>query len=146
MSRFHSAIADCFHYKSRTFKVNLYDRFQRAHAKWERKSCTVEVSYHLEAPEDSSQDCEKCEVSDEPLTEDPRSSLTLFPTMSLAGLWLSLVPGEWIRLRDMGLRYPCDSCAPIGLKLCIVLFWYYIRVFAKFGVERPIERWLKTKP
>ena len=81
ISRFHYAIEDWFRYKGRTFEVNKYDRFHRAHTKWERKASTVEINHQFEAHEGSSQDREKCgEVPDEPLRKDyfpeePRSRL-----------------------------------------------------------------------
>jgi hypothetical protein len=93
ISRFHNAIEDWFRYKGRTFEVNLYDRFQRAHAKWERKASTVEINHRLEAHEgSSSQDCEKCgEIPDEPLRKDyfpegPRSSLLSEVLASVVGV------------------------------------------------------------
>lgn len=65
ISRFHNAIKDWFRYNGRTFEANMYDRFQRAHAEWEREASTVEINHQFESYERSSQDCKKCgEVPD----------------------------------------------------------------------------------
>lgn len=92
ISRFHNAIEDWFRYKGRTFEVNIYDRFRRAHAKWERKASTVEINHQLGPHESTSQGCEKCEeVPDEPLRKDyfpeePRSSLLSEVLASVVGV------------------------------------------------------------
>jgi hypothetical protein len=92
ISRFHNAIEDWFRYKGRTFEVNMYDRFQRAHAEWEREASTVEINHQFESHEGSSQDCKKCgEVPDEPLRKDyfpeePRSSLLSEVLASVIGV------------------------------------------------------------
>ncbi|KAJ5253723.1 hypothetical protein N7524_010903 [Penicillium chrysogenum] len=81
ISRFHNAIEDWFRYKGRTFEMKTYDLYQREHAKWNRKTNTMEINHQLNAHGGSSQDCEKCgEIPDEPLRrdyfpEEPRSRL-----------------------------------------------------------------------
>ncbi|KAJ5152476.1 hypothetical protein N7492_009756 [Penicillium capsulatum] len=59
ISRFHNAIEDWFQYMGRAFEVNIYDRFRRAHAKWEWKANTVEINHQPETHQGSSQDYEK---------------------------------------------------------------------------------------
>ncbi|OKO89278.1 hypothetical protein PENSUB_13813 [Penicillium subrubescens] len=92
ISRFHNAIEDWFRYKGRTFEVKIYDRFKKAHAKWERKASTVEINHQLEAHEGSSQNCEKCgKVPDEPqrkdyFPEEPHSSLLSEVLASVIGV------------------------------------------------------------
>ncbi|KAJ5288141.1 hypothetical protein N7478_003827 [Penicillium angulare] len=76
----------------RTFEVDIYDRFRRAHAKWDRKDNTVEINHQLGDHEGSRQDCEKCEeVPHEPLRKDyfpeePRSSLLSEVLASVVGV------------------------------------------------------------
>ncbi|KAJ5267491.1 hypothetical protein N7478_010478 [Penicillium angulare] len=92
ISQFHNAIEDWFRFKGRTFEVDIYDRFRRAHAKWDRKDSTVEINHQLGDHEGSRQDCEKCEeVPDEPLRKDyfpeePRSSLLSEVLASVVGV------------------------------------------------------------
>lgn len=91
ISQFHNAIEDWFRFKGRTFEMNIYDRFRRAHAKWEQKDSTVEINHQLGNHEGSRQDCEKCEVPDEPLRKDyfpeePRSSLLSEVPASVVGV------------------------------------------------------------
>lgn len=52
--------------------MDMYNRFERAHAEWERKWSTLEISHQIRGHESSSsQDCEKCgEVPDEPMRKD----------------------------------------------------------------------------
>jgi hypothetical protein len=111
ISRFHNAFEDWFRYKDRTFEVDIYDRFQREHAKWDRKASTMEINHQLEAHGGCSQDCEKCgEVPDEPLRKDyfpeePRISLLSDVLASVIGVeHLDGVDGNWNARRGKKIR------------------------------------------
>lgn len=69
--RFHNAVEDWFHYAGRTFDMEIYDRFQKEYAKWDRKSSMTEINHHFDGHEGSSRNCERCgDIPDEPLRKD----------------------------------------------------------------------------
>ncbi|KUL81337.1 hypothetical protein ZTR_10422 [Talaromyces verruculosus] len=92
VERFHSAVEDWFEYAGRTFDVECYENYNKAHEKWSRKSSVIEIEHQLKNHEGDTENCEQCEnIPDEPrkcdyFPREPRACALSEVLASIAGV------------------------------------------------------------
>jgi hypothetical protein len=92
VERFHSAIEDWFEYAGRTFDVECYENYNKAHEKWSRKSSVIEIEHQLKNHESDTENCEQCKnIPDEPrkcdyFPREPQAYMLSEVLASIAGV------------------------------------------------------------
>lgn len=68
--RFHSAIEDWFEHAGHTFDVKCYQKYDKAHRKWDRISSAIMIQHQLKNHQGDTNDCEQCGI----IPDEPRKS------------------------------------------------------------------------